>query len=202
MGHCTQDRDLLLAQRCASGSQEAWGVFWTRFHPMVRTVVINKKRASYQDTEDMVQDVFFELIEALKKYDGTYSLHQFVFGVANRTARGEFRRSMASKRTGDTDPIEHHDRGQEGFIQIRDPGDSPLIKMIKAQSEEILRQGLWALDPECFRLVTLRYYEGCPVGEIAEMLGAKENTVTKKTGRCLEKLKANCHEITRKGCKK
>lgn len=205
MRDSTQDQDLLLVAECLSGSERAWERFWMRYRPLVRAVVMDQGilwKANQRDTDDVVQEVFVDLLCALERFDGEYPLHKFVAGVAKRTSRGRFRGEKAAKRDGRTNPVDHHDGSEEGFIRLRFRGDSAEELLIHEQRKQILREGLWALDPECLKLVTLRHYEGRAFADIAEQLGAKENTVTVKTARCLEKLKANCHEITRKGCRK
>jgi RNA polymerase sigma factor (sigma-70 family) len=204
MGDCSTDRDLLLVKTCLSGSEHGWAQFWARFHNLVRKVVMDQQKAwkaSYPDVEDVVQEVFVQLVSALERYDGEYSVHKFVAGVAKRTARDKFRQSRAGKRLGETAPIDHHD-GEAGFIQVAEPHKNPLKELLQAESKEILRQGFAELSPKCLKLLTLRYYEERSFGEIAQMLDMKENTATVDARRCMEKLKEKCHEIIRKGCRK
>ena len=69
----------------------------------------------------------------------------------------------------------------------------------KAELSLHLKSAMDELDARCRELIRLRYYKELPFGEIAEMLGVSENTLTVQTRRCLDKLKAAFHGLERRG---
>jgi RNA polymerase sigma-70 factor (ECF subfamily) len=181
--------DANLVQECLQGSQEAWNEFYTRFIGLIRNIVRKRRGLLPSDVEDVTQSSFLELASALKRYVPGNSLTGFVCTVTERVLIDEFRKAKASKRDGQTEPIEHHDGDQEGAIMIASGADPQDSQMEKAQLVARLRTALGELDPKCRELIELRYLQEMPFNELARIKGATENTVTVQTKRCLDRLR-------------
>ncbi len=192
-----------MVQECLAGSEHAWREFHKRFVRLATAVVKEQQarwRVSYPDVEDVVQATFVELLSAMEKYTGDYSLYRFVAGVTKRTARQEFRASKAAKRHGEHDPVDHHDSRAEGFITISTDCGLQDELLEAEERKSILRGALARLKEYCAELIMLRYFEGLSYKKIAETFSEKENTVTVKARRCLDQLRAHSHELVRRRC--
>lgn len=195
MGNRTGHREAILLKECLSGSEKAWSEFYVKYVGLVRSVVRRQAGFSPQDVEDVAQTVFMELIPALKTFDTTYSLPRFICMVTERACIQEYRRRATAKRNGKTDPIDHHDSGEEGTWKLASDLESQEDHLARSELLNLLRRAFRSLDAGCRELLKLRYYEGMPYKEISKILGATENTLTVRSKRCLGHLRATCHEL-------
>ena len=185
----SQNEDSLLVQECLSGSEKAWNEFYGRFIGLMRNVVRRHGSLSPEDVQDITQTAFLELTSALRRYDPQQPLHSFICLVTERVVIDEYRKSKAAKRSARTESIEHHDDVQEGTTMVRSNIVSQDEQVEKAQHAWTLKRAFDELDGRCRELIRLRYYDDMPFAEIAELVGATENTVTVQTRRCLDKLR-------------
>lgn len=191
-----------MVDRCVAGDQQAWEEFYRQYNCLIRTIVRRRFRIAPHDVEDIVQMVFGDLVPALKVYDGTVSVRRYIAIITERTCINEYQKSTACKRHGKTSPIDLHDADEEGTWRVASNLDSPEDHLEREQLREVLRKALWELDDECSKILTLREFKALSWKQIAEVLGQKENTLTVKSKRCMEDLKALCHRLIRKGCKR
>ncbi len=195
-----REQDIQLVKECLQGSDAAWAVFYGRYIGLVRKTVRRRCGLTMRDeVEDVTQNVFISVISSLKSYDPSYSLSRFVGTVAERISIQEYRLKTASKRDGKTNPVDHHDRGDEGDVPLANGTRSQEDQLSMQQLGEILRQGLNRLDKACRELLRLRYYEDIPYQEIAVDLGRPVNTLKVQVKRCLDALRAEYHGLVRKG---
>lgn len=200
MGDLKQDRERRLVEQCRTGSSEAWNELYRDYAALVRRVVRDQKwKPGEQDVEDVTQNVFIDLIPALKKFDFSYSLSQFISGQARRTTRDEIRRRIALKRNAATDPIDLHD-GTVNAVTIPAGCMAQDDRFEMEELKELLRFGMARLSEKCRQIIRYRDFEELSFKEMEEILGEKENTLTVTRKRCLEQLTALCHTLLREEC--
>ena len=194
----SESEDRALVVKCLNGSQDAWKEFYARFVGLVRAVVRKHGRPGPEDVDDMTQTAFLTLATALKRYDSQQSLPKFICVVAQRVAVDEYRRTRAAKRDGEA-PVSID--GEEEIVSSPLFGDQDRQdqRLEKAQLVERLRTALDAMDSKCRYLITLRYFSELSFKQIAESMGANENTVTVQTRRCLETLGAKFRRLINLG---
>ena len=193
--------DDLLVRQCLSRSEEAWQEFYSRFVALIRNVIRRHADLEPSDVQDIVQSVFLALTTALQSYEPGNSLPGLVCLVAERVLIDEFRRGKAAKRDGQTEAIDHHDGNDPGMVMVKSEMMPQDEQVEKAQLASDLEEALRALDPDCRRLITIRYYDERPFNEIARDLGVSENAVTVRTRRCLDKLRRAYSGIGQRGAK-
>jgi RNA polymerase sigma factor (sigma-70 family) len=198
MRHSSHDEDRVLVAACLSGSQDAWTDFYRRFFRVVLHTVKRQRWFSPQDVEDVVQLVFLSLISALKTYGHAYSLSRFVSMVADRVSMGEYRKHRTLKRTGVTEPVEHHD-DNAGTRVIVSEANHPEDEFCAAEAMNMLRQAFRGLGDRCKELLHKRYHDENSYKELTEVFGASENTLTVRMRRCLDELRGLYEELSRKG---
>jgi RNA polymerase sigma-70 factor (ECF subfamily) len=194
MGNRSPDKDIQLVRACVVGDQQAWTEFYKQYVCLIRSVVRRKLTTNPADVEDTAQEVFSDLVPALKRYDGTVSLTRYVVMISERVCANEYRKTKAVKRDAETEPIEHHDSGDEGIRQVASELANPEDHLAQEQLKAIVRDALSELSEECYRLISLREFKGLSYQEISDQLGQKVNTLTVKAGRCLEDLKVICQQ--------
>jgi RNA polymerase sigma-70 factor (ECF subfamily) len=199
MGRRNESQDFALVQECLAGSEPAWRDFYARFVGLIKSVIARKARLSPQDVQDVVQLVFLDLTTALKGYDPVTSLPHFVCVITERVLIDEFRKGKAAKRHAETRTLEHHNSGEETGANLMSAVELQDKQMERAELALRLKHAIDDLDDRCRELIRLRYYKELPFGDISEMLGVSENTVTVQTRRCLERLRTIFSALEAKG---
>jgi len=191
--------DRQLVEECLAGSEKAWREFYSRFMRLMRCVVKRHTGLPTPELEDITQCAFLALTTALAGYDSRHSLSTFVCMVTERVAIDEYRKLKAAKRSAETESVDHFDHSGDGARMIQSDRELQDEEVEKKELISILRRALTHLDAKCRELVELRYYHELSFGEIAQKVGESENTITVRTRRCLDKLRAACHDNERRG---
>lgn len=126
--------------------------------------------------EDVAQEVFLRLLEHRHTLRGPRQLASWLFTVAIRAARRQLQRGEA------TLPEENAPR-QTG---------SPPVQGDRLQEERrlhVLHAALASLPEKERELLTLRYFAGLPIKDLAGTLGMPMGSVGVKIGRSLQRLR-------------
>ena len=199
MENKTETRDHLMVRECLSGSESAWRDFYSRFIGLMRRVVSEKASLSPEDVDDIVQSAFLSLASGLGKYDFRQSLPRFVCLITERVMVDELRKRNAAKR-GSLNRIEQYDEvSQAAAEETESNGELQDEQMERAQLFLSVRESLKELDPRCREVLKLRFFDELSYSEIGSSIGASENTVTVRTKRCLEKLRAKMKHFEVRG---
>ncbi len=199
MEKCSRSQDGLLVRECLAGSEAAWQEFYSRFIGLMRSVVKKRYILCKEDVEDITQSAFVSLATALNNFDYEQSLPRFVCVITERVAIDEYRKRSAARRNSEAE-TSHETKGARDIAsQIECDRDLPDEQMERAEMASYLGAALKELDTSCRELLTLRYLNDLSYKEIAELVGASENTLTVQTRRCLEKLRIKFREAERKG---
>jgi RNA polymerase sigma-70 factor (ECF subfamily) len=185
-----------LIERCNRGDKQAWEEFYSTYFALVSSVA---KRYSSQanDAEDVIQEVFVSLFEALKRYDPTRSIEAYILEIARRVRIGRYRKASAAKRAGNPIPLDLHGVAPEReFIAMTAADENQENSLIKAQERSLLRKALEAISENCRELLALRYDRALSYKEIAEIYNIKEVTLRSQVQRCLASLSASYSNLT------
>lgn len=193
------EADRILVEQCLSGSPGAWDEFYVQFLPLVQKAVSKNILFRGADLEDVVQNVFLTLYTDLKHYDSRYAVSKFIWVVAKQVCVDEYRRATASKRTGKTVAVDHHDSGQEAATTLKSALDLPEDQLERSEQLEILKRAFTNIGEKCRELLQLRYLEELPFKEIATLLGANKKSLAVQAGRCLDELRGTYADAEREG---
>ncbi|MEO4053828.1 sigma-70 family RNA polymerase sigma factor [Solibacillus sp. CAU 1738] len=125
------------------------------------------KTANASVAEDLTQDVFYEAMKSIHRFNGQSSISTWLFAIAHHLL-AKYYRSNRYKRTL-----------HENFKQFGSPSH-PLTteQQVELQeSAQTLLKNINALDTPGKEIVLLRIYGDCSFKEIGEMLGKSENYV-------------------------
>lgn len=113
--------------------------------------------------EDLAQEVFVKLWQALPRYDGRAQLSTWIYAITRNAAVSALRARRRSVSMSDAAVLAE----VEGAVAIpaEDPVDAGLLRQVEALPEK-QRQA-----------VILYYMDERPVDEVAEMMGLPVNTV-------------------------
>lgn len=165
-----QDITLLL-HAAASGDRESVDALMTAIYQDMRRLAAHHMGAERRDhtlqPTAVVHEAYVRLIDQ-RKTDWKDRLH--FFAVASRIIRrvliDHARANEAGKRGGDRTRISLEDHEVAGPAR-----DIDLMALDEALNE------LAEIDPQQCRIVELRYFGGCTVEEVAELLGVGKRTV-------------------------
>jgi RNA polymerase sigma-70 factor, ECF subfamily len=191
-----------LIERCNSGDREAWAQFYALCFPLVSLAVRRSAYSDPADIEDTIQEVFIQLLRALRVYDPTRSLQAYVLEIARRVAIGRLRNVSAAKRGG-VNPghkrVNAHDCDDgEETVSVASPDANQEILLIRAQEGHFLRKALGHITEKCRNLLSLRYEQELSYKEIAQTTGVKEPTLRVRVQRCLSALGERYSELSSK----
>ena len=161
-----------LGARLAAGEAGAINECYSVLGPMVLGYL--RRFVSRDESEDVLQRVFYEVWRNRDRYDPTRSLEAWVLGIARKRAIDQLRRRHAN-----VVPIE----------ELRDiAGDDgrDLAERYARASE--VRGALERLPREQREVLTLAYFGDLTQTEIADRLGVPLGTVKARTFRGLRRL--------------
>ena len=182
----------ILIDRCNHGDRSAWNEFYSRYRVMIACSLSKHAQTAQDEIEDMVQDVFVELMGALKSYDPSRPIEAYIFEIARRVRISRYRKIAALKRGGPQAQhvsINPHDAyDEDGAIAIPNPHDDQETSLRKAQESRMLRHALRSISSKCQQVLGMRYDQSLSYKEIAAHIDVKEGTLRVIVQRCLAKL--------------
>lgn len=165
--------------------------------PQYRADVLRWLVLSYQDRilrycvtrlgavqgEDVAQEVFLTAWATLAKFRHASTLETWLTGIAKHKCMQAFRNR--SRRQAMVETFVADIRAQaHATIPV-----SPEDHIVNQHQFVVLANGLAQLRDDERLLLTLRYYKGLPVAEVAELLGKSEVVVRKRLLRALQRLR-------------
>jgi RNA polymerase sigma factor (sigma-70 family) len=159
------DRELV--DQILSGSREHFDLLYESYFPRVYRFAL-KRLGDPGDAEDVTQDVFMTLLDALPSYQGQSALLVWIFGITRNKVNRRFRRPRPR-----LDPLE-----EGGVLDVAGreaPTDETVdARRILGRCEQIIEQELTPLQRRIFHLKHLRRQ---PIRAIARALGKSEDAV-------------------------
>ena len=113
--------------------------------------------------EDLAQEVFVKLWQALPRYDGRAQLSTWIYAITRNAAISALRARRRSVSLSDPAVLE----------EVEGVTSTPAV----ATDDAALRRHIEALPDKQRQAITLYYLDERPVNEVAEMMGLPANTV-------------------------
>jgi RNA polymerase sigma-70 factor (ECF subfamily) len=161
------DSDQELVELILGGSRKHFDLLYEAYFPRVYRFALKRLRDP-AEAEDVTQEVFMTLLDALASYQGQSSLIVWIFGITRNKVNRRFRRPRPI-----LEPIE-----EGGVLDV--PGrEAPTDEAVDARRilgrcEDIIEGDLTPLQRRIFHLKHLRSQ---PIRAIAEALGKSEDAV-------------------------
>lgn len=129
---------------------------------------------SYEEAEDMTQDIFFKLYNSLKKFDFRKNFTAWLLTISKNYLIDEYRRTKWEKRS--------RDNFDEHYL-VSEAQASPEEDVLKKESRRTIWEGLNALPSEIRMTIILRDIQGKSYEEIAEIMSLPVGTVKSRINR-------------------
>jgi RNA polymerase sigma-70 factor, ECF subfamily len=172
--------DAVLIERVRRGEVQAYGLLVARYERVVLAAVLPILRDAHA-AQDVVQDVFVLCFTRLGSLRDASRFGPWLLKTAGREAVHASRRSKRMRIQSTSDPDE-----QVGVL----PEDHRLLN----DEREQLLQCVRSLPAHERVAVSLRYFEGRGVNEIARITGRAVGTITKQLSRAIERLRGQLNK--------
>jgi RNA polymerase sigma factor (sigma-70 family) len=170
-----EERDLItnLAQN-PDGFRQLYRHYFPRIYAYVASRV-----GSQQDAEDIVSDVFVNVIEAINRFEhrGAGSFAAWLFRIAYNEVQGHYRHTFRRN------TVSLHDVPDMGSDEL-----TPDEALSQKERFERIQAMLATLSPRRQEIISLRYFGELRNQEIADVLGLNEKTVASHLSRALDDL--------------
>lgn len=167
-----------MVEECLKGSEEAWSELIDNYKNLIFSIPI-KYGFPRDEAAEIFQAVCIGVLQDLPQLREPRALAAWLIQMTTHKC---FRWKEQRNRYIET---ELQETLAEEFAKLPDE----LFRQI--EREQILREALAALSPECKRLLELLFYENPPVPyeELARTLGMAKGSIGATRMRCLEKLR-------------
>ncbi len=128
--------------------------------------------------EDLAQDAFIKVLNALESYRPEFKFSSWIFKIANNVAIDQLRRREVDTLSLDGAPDARTQEEIEATaLQAADRSESPLAELQARELGSQIEQAIARLRPEYRACILLRHVEGRSYEEIAEALDLPLGTV-------------------------
>ncbi|WP_106094607.1 RNA polymerase sigma factor [Enhygromyxa salina] len=158
------DQDLELLQRWRDGDKPAGGELLARHFNLLRVYFL--KRVPERPTEDLIQEVFVRMVEALDRFEGRCSVRTFLIRIAQNVYRETLRE--LHRPDGQFDPL------SESLFAISGRRQSSIVAQDQAQ--QLLLDAMQHIPSDQHDMLDLYYFHGFTLREIAELQEIPEGT--------------------------
>ncbi len=174
-----------LVKECLSGSEEAWSALIDKYKSLIYSIPI-KYGLPQQEAAEVFQATCVELLTRLPQLREPQALPKWLMQVAHhqcyRWKQQQLR--LVSRDGDDTLPEPSTHAVADALIQ-------------QTQEEQMLREAMMPLTPQCRRLVELLFLEtpARPYKEVAAELGLALGSIGFTRQKCMERLRRNLEDL-------
>jgi RNA polymerase sigma factor (sigma-70 family) len=173
--------DTRLVKECIAGNEEAWSLLIDKYKALIYSIPI-KYRLPPQEAADVFQSTCMELLERLSELREPRALPKWLMQVAHHQCyRVKRQQQRLVSRDAEPDlPVPETPAIAETLVQ-------------QTQEEQMLREAMGSLTPQCRRLVELLFFETPPrpYTEVAADLGLAIGSIGFTRQKCIERLRRN-----------
>lgn len=191
-----------LIKKCLSGSEEAvredavredaWEELYKRYYALVRSVISYPRYGFSPDTyNDHIQEIFLELVKALKTFKQDCKLSTFIVKIAQNKCVSHLRMILSQKRPKNEllVSLEEKRSENEDFIPAAASNGDPQMAFLEEEEKKQVKLALSKLKSECKTILFLRFFMYKSYQEIADSLKLPLGTVCINIRRCLLNLR-------------
>jgi RNA polymerase sigma factor (sigma-70 family) len=177
--------DARLVKECLSGNEEAWSLLIEKYKALIYSIPV-KYGLPQHEAADVFQSTCMELLARLPELREPKALPKWLMQVAHHQCyRWKKQQQRVVSRDGET--------------ELREPETPAIAESLvqQTQEEQMLREAMAALTPQCRRLVELLFFEtpARPYEEIAAELGLAVGSIGFTRQKCIRRLRRHLDEL-------
>jgi RNA polymerase sigma factor (sigma-70 family) len=177
--------DPRLVKECLAGNEDAWSLLIDKYKALIYSIPV-KYGLPPHEAADVFQSTCMELLTRLQALREPRALPKWLMQVAHHQCY-RVKRQQQRLVSRDAEP------------DLQDP-ETPAIaeKLVQqTQEEQMLREAMGTLSPQCRKLVELLFFETPPrpYAEVAAELGLALGSIGFTRQKCIERLRRNLDEL-------
>jgi RNA polymerase sigma factor (sigma-70 family) len=177
--------DTRLVKECLAGNEEAWSLLIDKYKALIYSIPV-KYNLPPHEAADVFQSTCMELLTRLPQLREPRALPKWLMQVAHHQCyRVKRQQQLLVSRDGEPD--------------MPDPETPAIAETLvqQTQEEQMLREAVGSLTPQCRRLVELLFFETPPrpYAEVAAELGLALGSIGFTRQKCIERLRRNLDEL-------
>lgn len=177
--------DTRLVKECLAGNEEAWSLLIDKYKALIYSIPV-KYGLPPQEAADVFQSTCMELLERLPEVREPRALPKWLIQVTHHQCY-RVKRQQQRLVSRDAEP------------KLPDPETPAIAESLvqRTQEEQMLREAMGSLTPQCRRLVELLFFETPPrpYAEVAAELGLALGSIGFTRQKCIERLRRNLDEL-------
>jgi RNA polymerase sigma-70 factor (ECF subfamily) len=162
-----------LVERLRAGDEAAFSTLYDRYLNRIYQYV-DKRLRNRADTEETVQEVFFNVFSSIESFRGEAPFGAWVFGLTRRTLAGRFKKKRHATVSLGEDEMETVDLVLTSVRREPDPLESYEASERLARMEAAV---VSELSSEQWSLFKLHHLQNHSIHEIARSLGKSEDSI-------------------------
>ena len=183
------DTDQEVVELARKGEEVAYRELLRRYQRPVFSLIYRMVR-DRELAEDLAQETFVKVLNALDRYRSEYKFSSWVFKIANNAAIDHLRRKELDTLSLEGGPdATTPERVEATALQLGDQAESPLEELEARELGSEIERAIGRLRPEYRSCIILRHVEGRPYDEIAGILDLPLGTVKTYIHRARAELK-------------
>ena len=156
---------------------------------------IRKRVKSTVDAEDILQDVFYQLVRVSEETVIIERISSWLFKVARNRITDSYRKKSSLRFSDMAVESEQDEESIQFEDYIPDLEDLPDSLLTREMMWEVLDEGLDELPEEQREVFLLHEFDGVPFKEIAEMTGETVNTLISRKRYAILHLREKLNEL-------
>lgn len=178
--------DTRLVKKCLSGDENAWALLIDKYKALIYSIPV-KYRLPPHEAADVFQATCVELLRRLPELRDPRALPKWLIQVAHHQC---YRLKRQQQRLLSRDDEEQH---------LPEPESPPVAESLiqQTQEEQMLRDAMTQLSPQCRRLIELLFYEtpARSYNEVAAELGLAVGSIGFTRQKCMERLRRHLGDL-------
>src|ERR1700720_733596 len=171
--------DTRLVKECLSGNEQGWALLIEKYKGLIYSIPV-KYGLPPHDAADVFQATCTELLVRLPEIREPRALPKWLMQVAHHECyRSKRQQQRLVSRDGEPD--------------LPEPETPPIVESVmqQTQEEQMLREAMSALSPQCRRLVELLFFEtpARPYADVAKDLGLAVGSIGFTRQKCMDRLR-------------
>ena len=169
--------DQEVVELARKGEEMAYRELLRRYQRPVFSLIYRMVR-DRELAEDLAQETFVKVLNALDRYRPEYKFSSWVFKIANNAAIDHLRRKELDTLSLEGGPnATTPERIEATALQLGDQSESPLEELEARELGSTIERAIGRLRPEYRSCIILRHVEGRPYEEIGGILDLPLGTV-------------------------
>lgn len=170
--------DEKIINQIIAGDSNAFSVLVDRYKDLVFTLSL-KMLKNREEAEEVAQDTFIKVFKSLSKFKGDSKFSTWIYKVTYNSCLDRLKKNKKEQLKVAIDEYTEH--------QVKTI-DNALENMVEEERQQAIKACLELLPPDDSFLLTLYYFEGQSLDEIAKVVGLTANNVKVKLFRSRKKL--------------